>query len=71
MTKLTSEQAMEAMRLFLTKQWERVPDTQVADVLSNLDDSIWVNQRTADPAAEKEWHECVERVLARKVEAAE
>ncbi len=71
MTKLTEEQAYQAMRLFLERNWRRSESMDVAQLLSDTDTEIWADGGSGDPAAKAEWHECVQEVLEGKRAAAE
>lgn len=64
MEKLSSQQAFEAMVLFLEMYYEH---TQSDDVGGLLSDMIFLEDgTTADPATWGEWVECIERVLNKK-----
>lgn len=61
MDKLTPDQAYRAMRTFLERQHELNRNVEAAQVLS--DTQMLPDGRSADPAALREWLECVDEVL--------
>lgn len=61
MDRMTPDQAYRAMRMFLELQHERNAQAEVAQVLS--DTQMLPDGRSADPAALREWLDCVETVL--------
>ncbi len=63
--KLTDLQAFYAMRLFLEKYYEQTQSDDVGSLLGDLQ-FFEKEKETADPAAWKEWMECVNKVLAEK-----
>ncbi|MDD9910306.1 MAG: hypothetical protein OXR62_11520 [Ahrensia sp.] len=69
MKTMTEEQAFQAMIRYLEMNFERVPSMEVRQVLADAHGLDYGS--TQDPAAFKEWRECVEAVLERRVEAAE
>jgi len=71
MKKLTEKQAYEAMQLFLERNWKRCEDLHVAELLSDIDTTIWADGGSGDPAALQEWRECVSEVLRQHAQAAE
>lgn len=62
MDRLTPDQAHRAMRAYLEQQAARAPEIDVAQVLS--DSQMLPDGRSADPAAWREWLDCVEAVIA-------
>jgi hypothetical protein len=62
MERLTADQAHRAMRAYLERQLARAPDIDVAQVLTDC--QMLPDGRSADPAAWREWLDCVEGVLA-------
>ena len=73
MPEMSREQAFHAMRLFLERNWERVDNMEVRQILSDTQPFTGADGRlsTADPAAIHEWEKCVHEVLARDLQAAE
>lgn len=61
MDRMTPDQAYRAMRMFLENQHDRNRSAEVAQVLS--DTRMMPDGRSADPAALREWLDCVEAVL--------
>jgi hypothetical protein len=61
MDRMTPDQAYRAMRLFLERQHERNAQAEVAQVLS--DTQMLPDGGSADPAALREWLDCVDAVL--------
>jgi hypothetical protein len=62
MDRVTADQAHRAMRAYLERQFARAPDIDVAQVLSDC--QMLPDGPSADPAAWREWLQCVEAVLA-------
>lgn len=61
---LTPEQAMDAMRRFLEGYYSRTKSDDVAMVLSDI---LWSGkEQTTDPAAWRDWLECIKQVVSEK-----
>jgi hypothetical protein len=61
---ITVRQAYDAMLIFLQRYYERTDSSELGGLLGGFA----VNEgdgRTMDPAAERDWHDAVEAVLAR------
>jgi hypothetical protein len=57
MLSMTSEQAFQAMVLFLERHYERTKSDDIGALLGDL--QLLEDGDTADPAALSEWTECV------------
>jgi hypothetical protein len=59
--------AFDAMRTFLEAYWERggKSSEDIANLLSNLNRSVWANGMPGDPAMWQDWRDAVEAVTAR------
>jgi len=69
MNKLSERQAFDAMQLFIEKHYQRTKSVDFAAFLGDLERLS--DGKTADPAADAEWRECIETVTNSHVEAAE
>ena len=68
-SKLTTRQAFNAMRRFLEAYYERTSSDDVGSLLGTM--MFLQDNSTADPAAWKEWLDCVKEALESKDEEAE
>ncbi|QYF94890.1 hypothetical protein KY495_06830 [Massilia sp. PAMC28688] len=67
MTMFTSHQAYLAMYVFLVEEYKLTGSGEIGGLLGGM--SLLVDGHTADPAAEEQWNEAVQRVLAGHVDA--
>ena len=60
---LTEAQALDAMRRFLKQYYERGKSDDVLLLLQSVNTDAWADGGTNDPAAQEDWHRCVDEVL--------
>jgi len=58
---LSTNEALEAMILFLELYWERGKSEEIGDLLSSL--TLVKDGACADPALSYDWNECVKKVI--------